>query len=225
MIIDLSMSLEEGIITFPVHWHPLVEISIMGRLNIEGRETRKVSLGTHTGTHIDAPRHFVANGNTIDCVGLDNCIGPATVLDFRDVEDRSEISLDLLKSRVPSPMPKRVVFNFGWDRRATSLEYYSEHPYLSEECCHWLVQGGVKLVGLDTPMPDDPRNGRGCTKDSPNHKIFLGNDVVLLEYLVNLGEIPTQDFFLVALPLKITGGDGSPVRAVAIVDQEMANER
>lgn len=218
MIIDLSMGLDEGIITFPVHWHPLVEISIMGRLNIEGRETRKVTLGTHTGTHIDAPRHFIAGGKTVDEINLEACFGPARLIDFRDQHDRSEISIELLKSRVDGPVPHRIIFFFGWDTRASSLDYYKDHPYLTEESCQWLVDNGVKLVGMDTPMPDDPRNGRGCSKDSPNHKIFLGNNVILLEYLVNLEAIPSKDFTLVAFPLKMIGCDGSPVRAIAITN-------
>lgn len=218
MIVDLSMNIEEGIITFPVHWHPIVEVSILGRLNFEGRETRKVTFGTHTGTHVDAPRHFVAGGQTVDKLDLEVCYGPATLLDFRDLDERSELTLDLLKSRLSGPVPRRLVLNFGWSKRATSSDYYANHPFLSEACCTWLVDNGVQLVGLDTPMPDDPRNGRGCEKDSPNHKIFLGNGVVLLEYLSNLDQITKREFIISALPLKITGADGSPVRAVAIVE-------
>src|ERR1700730_7456200 len=81
-IIDLSLSIEEGMMTFPTSWHPVVEITILGRHGIEGRETRKLVLGTHIGTHADAPRHFIPNGRTIDEVPLDVLIGPATVADF-----------------------------------------------------------------------------------------------------------------------------------------------
>ena len=66
-------------------------------------------------------------------------------------------------------------------------------------------------------MPDDPRNGRGAEKDSPNHQILLGNGVSILEYLVNLSDIPDREFVLSAFPLKISEGDGAPVRAVAII--------
>ena len=64
-IIDLTMSLKEGMQTFPTHWHPFVEITQLGRHGIENRETRKLILGTHTGTHIDAPSHFISDGDTI----------------------------------------------------------------------------------------------------------------------------------------------------------------
>lgn len=65
-IIDLTFPIHEGMTTFPVHWHPIVEISVLGRHGIENRETRKVLLGTHTGTHMDAPRHFIPDGMTVD---------------------------------------------------------------------------------------------------------------------------------------------------------------
>ena len=61
-ITDLSLTLEEGMMTFPTHWHPVVEITILGRHGVEGRETRKLVLGTHVGTHADAPLHFIPKG-------------------------------------------------------------------------------------------------------------------------------------------------------------------
>lgn len=218
MIIDLTMTLREGIMTFPVHWHPVLEITQLGRFHVEGRETRKIIMGTHTGTHVDAPRHFVPNGETIENTDLDIYYGPARILDFSDLPDKSEVSLAMIKERIGLNFPPRLLFRYDWEKRISNLEYYSHHPYLSEEACEWLVKQGVKLVGTDAPMPDDPRNGRGSKKDSPNHTIFLSNGVAILEYLVNLAQIPSENFILAALPLPIESGDGSPVRAVAIID-------
>ena len=81
-LVDLTMTLREGLMTFPVHLHPTVEISQLSRLEVEGRETRKLVLVTHTGTHLDAPRHFVPGGATIENMSLDTACGPATVLRF-----------------------------------------------------------------------------------------------------------------------------------------------
>jgi len=217
MIIDLTMTLREGLMTFPVHWHPVVEITQLGRFEVEGRETRKIVLGTHTGTHVDAPRHFVKGGTTIENTDLDLYHGPARVLDFTDLPDKTEITLEMLQGRIGADFPPRILFRYDWERRLDNLEYYSHHPYLSEDACRWLVAQGVKLVGFDAPMPDDPRNGRGAEKDSPNHTILLGGGTAILEYLVNLAQIPPGDFILSALPIKIAEGDGAPVRAVAIV--------
>ncbi|MBB3297559.1 kynurenine formamidase [Rhizobium sp. BK077] len=204
--------------TFPVHWHPVVEITQLGRFEVEGRETRKIVLGTHTGTHVDAPRHFVPKGETIENTDLDIYYGPARVLDFTHLPDKTEITREMLVERIGRDFPSRILFRYDWERRLDSLKYYSDHPYLSEEACEWIVENGIRLVGFDAPMPDDPRNGRGSDRDSPNHTILLGAGVAILEYLVNLSQIPTKDFILSALPLKIEEGDGAPVRAIAIVE-------
>ena len=218
MIIDLTMILREGIMTFPVPWHPVVEITQLGRFHVEGRESRKIVMGTHTGTHVDAPRHFIPGGETIEKTDPEIYYGPARVLDYSDLPDKSEVTLAMIKQKIGKDFPPRLLFRYDWDRRLNNLEYYSHHPYLSEEACHWLVAQGVKLIGTDAPMPDDPRNGRGSERDSPNHTILLGNGVAILEYLVNLASIPPGDFILSALPLPIESGDGSPVRAVAIIE-------
>ncbi|MGO6840456.1 cyclase family protein [Rhizobium leguminosarum] len=218
MIIDLTMTLREGIMTFPVHWHPVVEITQLGRFEVEGRETRKIILGTHTGTHVDAPRHFVPNGATIENTDLDIYYGPARVLDFTHLPDKTEITREMLVERIGEDFPARILFRYDWERRLDSLKYYTDHPYLSEGASEWLAENGIRLVGFDAPMPDDPRNGRGSDRDSPNHTILLGAGVAILEYLVNLSQIPTKDFILSALPIKIKEGDGAPVRAVAIIE-------
>ena len=128
------------------------------------------------------------------------------MLDFSDLPDKSEVTLAMIEARIGPDFPPRLLFRYDWDRRLDSLDYYSHHPYLSSEACEWLVAQGVKLVGTDAPMPDDPRNGRGSDNDSPNHTILLGNGVAILEYLVNLSSIPEGDFTLSALPLPIDGG-------------------
>ena len=219
-LIDLSMTLREGMMSFPVHWHPLYEMTQMGRFEVEGRETRKVILGTHTGTHIDAPRHFIKNGNTVEFIPLEKFYGPATILDFSNLEDKSEITVDMLKAKLGGSVPERLLLRYDWDRRLDSLEYYSHHPFISEDACVYLVDGGLQLLGTDAPMPDNPQNGRGSQRDSPNHTILLGAGVVILEYLTNLKEIPPESEFIIsALPLKIESGDGAPVRAIAIVQE------
>lgn len=216
MITDLSMMLQDGMMTFPVHWHPFFEITQMGRFHVEGRETRKITLGTHTGTHVDAPRHFIPDGLTIDQTDLEIYYGPARIIDFTDLDDKTEITAAMLKSRIGQNFPQRIIFRYDWDKRMDNLEYYTHHPYLSEEACELLVSEGIRLIGTDAPMPDDPRNGRGAVKDSPNHTILLGNGVAILEYLVNLRNVPCEDFILSAIPLRLKGCDGAPVRAIAI---------
>jgi arylformamidase len=215
-IVDLTYPIHEGMTTFPAHWHPMVELSILGRLGIEARETRKIVIGTHTGTHCDAPRHFIAEGATIDQVPLETLVGPAVVVDLSATAPSASVGPDVLAAKLGDRRPERLLLRFDWSRHWGTLTYYTDHPFLSEDAAAWLVARGVKLLGMDTPMPDDPRNGRGTANDSPNHKTLLGNGVVLVEYLNNLAAIATESFELVVLPLKIVDGDGAPARCIAI---------
>ena len=215
-IIDLTFPIHEGMQTFPVHWHPMVEITQLGRLGIEGRESRKLLLGTHTGTHVDAPRHFIAGGATVDELPLDIFVGPARVLDFSYAKPLQEIQLAEFQRELGDARPERVLLRFDWSVHWGTNAYYADQPFISEEAARWLVERGVRLVGMDTPQADSPKNGRGSGRDSPVHKIFLGANVIKLEYLTNLKELRSRDVELIALPLRILGGDGSPVRCVAV---------
>ena len=202
--------------TFPTHWHPVVEITILGRHGIEGRETRKVVLGTHIGTHADAPLHFVPNGRTIDQVPLDILIGPARVVDFTGCAVLHEIDVPELKEKLGANVPERLILRTGWSEYFGNLKFYNEYPFLSERAAKWLVEQGVRLIAMDTPSPDNPAHSRGTEKDSPNHKVLLGAEVVLVEYLTNLKAIAEPEVELVVMPLKLKGCDGSPARCVAI---------
>ncbi len=215
-IIDLSLQIEEGMMTFPTHWHPVVEITILGRHGIEGRETRKVVLGTHIGTHADAPRHFIPNGGTIDEVPLDVLIGQATVADFTGCRPLQEIDVADLKKRLGDKVPKRLILRTGWSEYFGDMKFYNEYPFLSENAARWLVDNGVQLIAMDTPSPDNPAHSRGTAKDSPNHKVLLGAGVVLVEYLANLNALTTSEVELIVMPLKLKGCDGAPARCAAI---------
>jgi arylformamidase len=215
-IIDLSLPIEEGMMTFPTHWHPVVEITILGRHGIEGRETRKIVLGTHIGTHADAPRHFIPNGRTIDEVPLDVLIGPATVVDFTGCQALQSIDVAQLKEKLGDKIPARLILRTGWSEYFGNMKFYNEYPFLSENAAQWLVENGVRLVAMDTPSPDNPAHSRGTSKDSPNHKILLGAGMVLVEYLTNLKSLTASEVELIVMPLKLKGCDGSPARCVAI---------
>jgi kynurenine formamidase len=215
-VIDLTFPIHEGMTTVPTYWHPFVEVTILGRHGIENRETRKLVLGTHTGTHCDAPRHFIPGGKTIDMLSLDTLVGPAFMVDFSACKPLQEIGVDDFKRQLGDRRPKRLVMRFDWSDRWGKMDYYTGNPFLSQDAAQWLVSRGVKLLGMDTPMPDDPRRTPQSNVDSPIHKVFLGNEVVLVEYLCNLRELSRPEFELVVLPLKLRDGDGAPCRCVAI---------
>ncbi len=213
------MTVEEGMQTFAAPWHPFVEITQLGRHGIENRETRKITLGTHTGTHIDAPRHFIARGNTVEQIPLDQMVGPATIVDFSTLPDFTEIDVAMLEGRLAGKDVERVILRFDWDLQLNTNRYYTDHPFLSEAACEWLVTQGCRLLALDTPQPDNPLNGRTAVKDAPNHKILLAAGIVIVEYLVNLRLLTAERVELVVAPLKIKEGDGGPARCFAIEEQ------
>jgi kynurenine formamidase len=217
-IVDLTYPIHEGMTTFPVHWHPFVEVTQLGRFGIEGRESRKVVLGTHTGTHIDAPRHFIPDGATIDQLPLDIFVGPAFLVDFSHAQPLQEMQVSDLEAQIGDRRPERVVLRFDWSDHWGTQRYYAEQPFISEDAGRWLVSRGVRLLALDTPQADSPKNGRGSKSDSPVHKILLGAGVIKLEYLNNLRAVTVRDFELIALPLNIRGGDGAPARCIARFD-------
>ena len=192
MIYDLSYPIHEGMTTYPADRHPRVEVTQVGRHQVEGAETRRVVLGTHTGTHIDAPRHFLPADYGVDGVPLDALVGPATVS----------------RDGVPDVVPERLILDWGW-WTLDSGRFYDAWPTLDADDVARLVDGGCRLLGMDTPSPD-PRDG------SAAHRQLLAAGVVLVEYMTNLRDLPGVVDLIVA-PLNIVGGDGAPARCFARV--------
>lgn len=217
-IVDLSHPIHEGMTVFPVDWHPRVEVTVLGTHETRGRETRRLVLGTHSGTHVDAPRHFVPGGATVDELPLEQLVGPARVLDLSSLPAGTEVGVAELAAALGDARPERLLLRFDWADRYASLDFYRDHSFISDEAAQWLVDRGVRLLGMDTPMPDDPEHGRGSDRDSPVHKILLGNGVVLVEYLRNLHLLRGPDVELVVLPLNVVDGDGAPARCIAVED-------
>ncbi len=209
-IIDLTHPIEEGMLTFGAPWHPKVKIKQLGRIEVEGRETREIHLGTHTGTHMDAPLHFLKGIRTIDEISLHKLIGPVTIFDFSHLEENAAVTAEMLK---PLKLSKRLIFRFGWGKHWGTSHFYIGWPFFSRDAAEYFVSQDVQLIGMDSPSPDDSRIKLGSPEDSHIHKILLKAEVVLVEYLANLDCVSDlTGWKIIALPLKIKGGDGSPSR-------------
>lgn len=214
-VIDLTHPIEEGMITFEAHWHPMTSIQQLGRLSLEGRESRKIEIGTHTGTHVDAQLHFFKDGATIDQTSPNILIGEVSIVDFSHMKENEQVTEEMLRKVKITP---RMIFRFGWGKHWGTRKFYHEYPHFSQGAARYLVRKGVKFIGNDIPSPDDSRivldaQTRGTDADSPIHKIFLKSGVVLVEYLANLDTVRELDgWHIAALPLKIKGADGSPAR-------------
>jgi arylformamidase len=202
-------------LSFPGPNHPLPEVIVLARHETQGRMTRRLVLGTHTGTHLDAPLHFIPGGAPVEAIALTSLVGPANVANLSDFKALEEVSSAALERALGgAPRHPRLLLRFDWSRRFGDLSFYSRSPYLSEDACRWLLDAGVNVLGMDTPSPDDPRHAQDNATDSPNHHLLLGAGVVLIEYLTNLDRLSTE-VFLVALPLPVEGADGAPMRVIA----------
>lgn len=178
----------------------------------------KVSMGAHAGTHVDAARHFFADGKTIDEYPLDRFFGAGVVLDLRR-EGPVPLAADELEAAAPEIRAGDIVFlYFGYAERYGSGEYES-HPYLTGDAADFLVDRGVRMVGVDTMTPDLPAERREAGFDFPVHRRLLAEDVLIVENLgPGLKELAGRRAMLAAIPLRIVGSDGAPTAAVGWAD-------
>jgi kynurenine formamidase len=177
----------------------------------DGCHLECISLGTHTGTHLDAPFHFFADGARVDGLPLSRLVGSGVRLDLSGRPEAGVICAAELRRAGPEVIPGDFVLVMtGWDRFWGTPRYF-RHPYLAPDCGRWLVDSGAALVGLDTPSPDRSAGGRG---DYPVHRLLLGGGVLIVENLRGLARVPTLRGNYAFLPLKLKGADGAPVRAV-----------
>lgn len=212
-IIDLSYVIENGMPTCGTPWHEKVKICQLGKIPEVGRNTHSILLGSHTGTHMDAPYHFIEDGRTIEHTPLNIICGEISIIDFSSFQDNTIVKLsDVLNLKIT----ERMLFRFDWFKKWKTPDFYKSFPYFSEEAIDFLIQNGIKLMAMDTPSPDNGSNINSL-EDSPNHKRLLKNDVVIVEYLTNTDLIDcNKTYNIFALPLKVQGSDGSPCRVILI---------
>ena len=153
----------------------------------------------------------------MDSFSLDLLVGPARLLDMTPVETPKKCyEVADFASRLGEERPLRLILRFDWSDHWGTMKYYTDQPFISEEAAQWLVDRGVRLLAMDTPQVDSPDNGRTGPKDSPNHKIMLGQGVIFVEYCTNLRQLSRPEVEIVVLPLNILGSDGAPARVIAI---------
>jgi kynurenine formamidase len=219
--IDLSHALEDGIPAWPTHARfssTPYESQALG----DAATHYGLTLSEHTGTHMDAPLHFVPEGPAhygTDEIPPERLAGRAATIEATDLGAGDLLGPDRIRAwegeHGPIERGDRVLIRYGWDRRwATGPEgrrFLEDWPGLSGEAAEYLVGRGTALVGCDTLAVD-----AAGSEENPAHHALLGNEVYIVENLNNLDRLPPFCLFL-ALPLKIKGGSGSPVRAVALV--------
>lgn len=196
----------------------------------DGYATGELRAGTHAGTHVDAPRHTVPDGETVDERAVGSFAFDARLVDLRPLEPRESVDPDALPD--PSALDRDtdlLVLRTGWASHWGS-ERYRDHPYLTTAAAERCREAGVG-VGLDAfgPDPTPTAGGGGESAESgsessagdgdelgstPAHDVLLGGSLPIVENLRGLDGLPGR-FRLYAFPLRLRDGDGSPVRAVA----------
>lgn len=193
---------------------PLPTFEPVGIVARDGYSIERVTCMTHTGTHMDAPYHFLEDGLTVDRIPPTNLVGPAIVLDVRGETEGLIISAKALEKRWPKRRhPDFVLLRTDWShKRARTKEYLYEFPGLDPRAAEWLVHQSVKGVGTDTLGIDPYTNSK-----FEAHKVLLRKGIWILEALDHLDELTEGvEYTLVAAPLKIAGASGAMARVFAI---------
>jgi kynurenine formamidase len=198
MIIDLSVELSENTPAYP--GDPKIGLRQSAAYASEGYLGHSVRLGTHTGTHIDAPAHMIEGEPTLGGLPLETFIGVGKLVKgfSKEAIDAAGISVDDI-----------ALFDTGTSERYYDPSYFTDYPVMTEDVANYLLEKGVKMVGVDTCSVDD-------AEGFPIHKKLLAAGIPIVENLTNLSALYDRDFRVFALPLKLDV-DGAPVRAFAVV--------
>ncbi len=228
-IIDLTDTIRVGLVEQTagramIEKYGIHEVVMEPEMNFKATTGRSTFLGisTQVGTHMDAGAHVEPDGWTVDQADLDHCIGPGVLVDVRGKTAEDPVTPhDLEKQNIHRG--DIVVFYFNYQPPKPG-ELYSQ-SYLTDETARWLVLHKVRAIASNTPGVENFKRGVAQHWTEPQnqkvawpvHKILLSNRIPIIEGLTNLESLLGHRFEFIALPLKISGADGSPVRAIAIL--------
>jgi arylformamidase len=203
-IYDVSMEIRPGMLVWP--GDDGVELDRTAKLE-DGAHSNlsRLRCGTHTGTHVDAPLHFLPGGKTVDALDLDALIGPAWIADLAGVQrirDR-----DLEASGIPAGTERLLLKTDNSERLARETEFRADYAGLDASGAEWIVRRGIRLLGSDYLSI--------AVRDltSPVHRLLLEEEVILVEGLCLAG-VPSGLCRFYCLPLKLKGAEGALARAV-----------
>jgi kynurenine formamidase len=201
MLIDLSVPLDENTPAYP--GDPKLKLEKLDSLEKNGYEDHSLFMPLHMGTHIDAPAHMIEGGKKLSEFPIDYFSGRGVCLDASGGFNLAEIK------KVKINEGDIVFFHTGMSAAYYKPDYFEKYPEVPAEIIKFLVEKKVKIVGVDMCSPD--------YSPFPIHKILLGNNILIIENLTNLGVLLGKDFKIYAFPLKFAL-DGSPVRVVAEIN-------
>lgn len=210
MLRDLSHPVRDGMLVYP--GDPAVAIGPALTLAADGVAVERIDMGSHTGTHVDAPAHSVAGGRTMADVALDELVGEALLIRVGGLGDREQFGWDAVASGsgIPEVVPPIVIIDTGWAQWFGS-DRALRHPSFDPAAARELQARGMRVLAVDTLSPDATGTGAGF----PVHEVVLGGDGLIVENVCGLEGLPSRlrvGFF----PLRLEG-DGAPVRGVAFL--------
>ena len=213
-IIDLTLTISENIPTFPGSPNP----NFINWENIQknGYNLELLFLSTHTGTHIDAPYHFLEKGQKIHQIVTKRLVTEAILIKIRKDSDQSITKTDIErfeKKYGEIDNGSTVIFHTGWQRKLEKKSYFVKNPGLAVSAAKYLVSKKINLVGIDSPSIDLGKDGKFSV-----HHVLAKNNILIVENLTNLEKIRSKKFHLIVAPLKLKNATGSPIRAMALVD-------
>ena len=214
-ILDLTLTVSDKIPTFP--GSPQPNFIPWENIKDDGYNLELLFLSSHTGTHLDAPYHFIENVTKIHEIIPNRLIRDAVLIKSRKKSGQAITKTDILKfEKIHEKIPNgsTVIFWTGWQKMLHDDSYFIKNPGLSTTAAKYLVSKKTNLVGIDSPSIDFQ-----ASKQFSVHHIFSKNGILILENLANLEKIKSWKFQLVVLPLKLKNATGSPVRAVAVLEK------
>jgi kynurenine formamidase len=195
--------------TFPTD--PKLSIIAHGTVPTMRYNISQISMGSHQGTHLDAMYHFVDEGKTIDKMPLEWFYGPARLLRIPK-KGGEELGVGDFEEYEEALTPgARIIYETGWHREFGKPHFFSEFPSLTQEAARYLAGRKIRMLGMDTPTP---------SRDYYEvHHILLEEpaEIVIVESLAHLDRLPAE-FTFIGFPLLFHGRDGSPIRAVGLVE-------
>ena len=213
-IIDLTLTVSSKTPTFPGSPQP----SFIPWENVkeDGYNLELLYMSTHTGTHMDAPHHFLEKGAKIHEIGLEKLVSEVALIPSRTSGGESITKIDIQKFEKKHGKIENfssVIFYTGWQRNLQKKSYFTKNPGLSVSAAKYLALKKIGLVGIDSPSIDLGKDSKFSV-----HQIFAKKGILIVENLANLDKIKSSKFHLVVLPLKLKNATGSPVRAIAFVE-------
>lgn len=209
--IDLTLTISKSIPSFP--GSPKPQFILWSDIKDDGYNLELLFLSSHTGTHIDAPYHFVKNGIKIHQIPLDRLIGKAILIKLKKLKNSQITKQDIMifeKNNGKIPNHSSVFFFTQWQKNLQKENYFTENPGLDKSAANYLISKKINLVGIDSPSID-----LGKDESFPVHHILSKNNILIVENLTNLNKISSIEFNFTILPLKLKDATGSPVRALA----------